>query len=178
MRTLLALAILLAVGSGIAAAEEPSASEKKSVRFDDQTLLLAFEQHSADESLEEFIPAGENLEHWTHLAAIRVYQNLHDPGPLVKKMAKLLKEKNPQAPFSILENPTTGAVIIDFVTWPEDGSFAEFNIFKYSKRVGGGLLAEQYALRAYEDSQDFLKGLRPVRERLVDLMAKDGLQQP
>jgi hypothetical protein len=178
MRTLLALAMLIVAGSEIARSEGLAASEKKSVRFDGQTLLMAFEQHSADESLEEFIPAGENIERWTHLAAIRQYQNLHEPGPIVKMMAKRLKEKNPQAPFSIIENPTTGAVIIDFVTWPEDGSFAEFNIFKYSKRAGGGLVAEQYALRAYEDWQTFLKGLRPVRERLVDLMAKDGLQQP
>lgn len=178
MRMLLALAVLVAFGNTLAQADEPAAVAKKSVRFDGQTLLLAFEQSSDTESLEEFIPEGESLERWAHLAAIRRYENLHDPAPIVKMMAKRLKEKNPQAPFSIIENPTTGAVVIDFVTWPEDDSFAEFNIFKYSKRAGGGLVAEQYALRAYEDWQDFLKSLRPVRERLVDLMAKDGLQQP
>jgi hypothetical protein len=34
----------------------------------------------------------------------------------------------------------------------------------------------QCAVRAYGDSiRDFLKGLKPVRERLVNAMAQDGL---
>ena len=66
-------------------------------------------------------------------------------------------------------------MIVDFVVWPADASFVEWNVFKYAKRPEGGVVAEQYALRAYEDSEAFLKGLRPVRERLVELMTQ-GLQ--
>jgi hypothetical protein len=38
----------------------------------------------------------------------------------------------------MFENPKTGDVMVDFVTWVPDNSFAEFNVFKYSKRQGGG----------------------------------------
>jgi hypothetical protein len=72
--------------------------------------------------------------------------------------------------------PETGDVIVDFVVWPPDVSFVEFNVFKYSKREEGGIEAQQYAVRAYgKEGQEFLKGLKAVRERLVPLMAEDGL---
>jgi hypothetical protein len=76
----------------------------------------------------------------------------------------------------LIQNPTTGEVIVDFVTWPEDQAFVEFNVFKYSRKPGGGLVGQQYALREYQDTSVFLRGLRPVRERLVGLMAKEGLR--
>ena len=52
----------------------------------------------------------------------------------------------------------------------------ELNIFKYARKPGGGLVAQQYALRDYQDTTGFLRRLRPVRERLVGLMAKEGLR--
>jgi hypothetical protein len=76
---------------------------------------------------------------------------------------------------SNLDNARPLATMVDFVTWMPDNSFAEFNVFKYSKRQGGGLVAQQYALRAYKGITNFLKGLGPVRKRLVDLMATEGL---
>jgi hypothetical protein len=67
-------------------------------------------------------------------------------------------------------------VIVDFVTWPADRAFVELNIFKYARKPGGGLVAQQYALRDYQDTTGFLRSLGPVRERLVGLMAKEGLR--
>jgi hypothetical protein len=54
-------------------------------------------------------------------------------------------------------------------------AFVEFNVWKYRRRDGGGLVAHQYALRDYRDPKEFLRGLRPVRQRLVRLMAEGGL---
>ncbi len=187
MRALVAMGLLLACVSTTLADDEPetktaatnettAAKSKKSVQFDGETLILAFEQNGDEQSLQEFILEGQNLDKWTKLAAIRQYEKLDDPKALVQAMAKRLKETNADAPFSIMEQEDDDAVIIDFVTWPEDGSFVEFNIFKYRKRPEGGLIAEQYALRAYENSEEFLSLLRPLRERLVDVMATTGLE--
>ena len=88
----------------------------------------------------------------------------------------MLKKQNPLASSSLIQNPKTGEVIADFITWPPDQAFVEFNIFKYSRKPGGGLIAQQYALREYRDTTTFLKEFKPVRARLVDLMAKGGLQ--
>jgi hypothetical protein len=126
--------------------------------------------------MKEFIPAGEKLESWTKFAALLEYPKLSDPKAVVANLVRALKQQNPDAPSSVIENPKTGEVIVDFVTWPPDNKFAEFNVFKYSKKPGGGLVAQQYALREYKDVTGFLKGLKPVRTRLVDLMAKEGLQ--
>jgi len=156
--------------------EQPVGAPAKAVHFDGETLPLAFEQANQTETLAEYIPAGQTLERWTQLAAIRHFRVRLDPAAAVGALARRLKETNPLAPSKILENPQTGEVMIDFVTWPESGEFVEFNIFKYHKAPDGTLVAEQYALRAYEDSEDFLRKLRPVRERLVELMAREGLQ--
>ena len=52
-------------------------------------------------------------------------------------------------------------MIVDFVTWPADPAFVEFNIFKYTRKPGGGLVAQQYALRDYQDTTGFLRSLGP-----------------
>ncbi|MEX2114893.1 MAG: hypothetical protein WD845_16995 [Pirellulales bacterium] len=177
MRFAIAALACMACCSTVARASDDSAGPaKESVRFDGHLLDLASQDETPGQSLKEYIPAGETLEHWTKLAAIREYDALDDPKPVVGEFLQQLKKQYPESPCSVIENPTTGEVIIDFVVWPADASFVEFNVFKYQKRTGGGLIAEQYALREYQDAEGFLKGLRPVRERLVELMT-EGLQR-
>jgi hypothetical protein len=180
------IAAILFLATAAAYAEDPldnaQATKRESVKFDGQTLELAWENDDPSETIKEFIPAGENLEAWTHLASIREYPNLNDPKQVVDNLVRLVKERSPQSPAGILENPKTGAVIIHFVVWPEgqkspeDSPFVEFNIFRYQKRTGGGLVAQQYALRDYKRIKEFLRKLPDVRTRLIDEMAKSGLQ--
>jgi hypothetical protein len=175
MRHLITAAAFVICLVGIARSEEPTAEMKESVTFDGRTLVLAFEGSNPDSTIKEFVSKGETLESWTHLAGIFEYPDLHDPLALVREVDKLLKEKNPLARSAILENEKTGDVIIDFITWPEDGSFVEFNVFKYHKTGNDGVTAWQYAVREYKDQIPFLEELRPLRERLVAEMAETGL---
>jgi len=154
-------------------AEDPL--PKESVRFDGRTLVLASQGDNPGEHVKEYIPADQKLDSWTQLASIRDYPKLDDPKTLASNLVRMLKAQNPQAPSRMIQNPTTGDVIVDFVTWNENGAFAEFNVFRYAKKPGGGLVAQQYAVRDYKDVRAFLKNLAPLRNRLVDLMAKDGL---
>ncbi len=156
-------------------ADKNAPPAEHSVRFDGNVLNLASQEQGSGRTLKEYIPEGETLETWTKLASVRQYDNLHDPKAVVGALIEELRKQYPESPSSVIQNPTTGEVIVDFVVWPPDGSFVEFDVFKYQKRAEGGLIAEQYALREYRDVEGFLKGLRPVRERLVELMA-DGLQ--
>lgn len=143
--------------------------------FDGQLLVLAWQGGSAGETVREYVPPGETLGSWTKLASIREYPKLDEPRAVAANLVRALKQQNPAAQSAMIENPATGEVIVDFVTWPADRAFVEFNIFKYARRPGGGLVAHQYALREYQDTTGFLRSLRPVRERLVGLMAKEGL---
>jgi hypothetical protein len=175
MRVLGAMAAVLC-GALAIADDQPAATPPESVQFDGQTLVLAWQGGNAGESVKEFIPAGQNLDSWTHLASIREYSKLDDPKALAGALVRQLKEKYPLSPSAIIENPQTGEAIVDFVVWPQDGSFVEFNVFKYGNRPGGGVRAEQYARREYENPEAFLKGLRPIRQRLVEEMTR-GLQR-
>lgn len=163
--------LLLALCLGIAVHAQPTR-----VTFDGQVLVFAWQGGVAGETAREYIPAGEKLESWTKLASIREYPKLDDPRAVAANLVRALKQQNPAAQSAIIENPTTGEVIVDFVTWPADRAFVELNVFKYSRKPGGGLVAQQYAVRDYQDTTAFLRGLKPVRERLVGLMAKEGLR--
>ena len=60
----------------------------------------------------------------------------------------------------MLQNPKNGDVVLNFLVWPDDGSFAEFNVFQYHKQADGGLVSYQYAARAYGDEvETFIKSL-------------------
>jgi hypothetical protein len=158
------------------APEHRTAPPPESVTFDGQTLIFAAQSENQGETVREYIPAGQRLESWTRLASIREYPNLNDPKAVVANLIQALKQQNPQARSAVAENRESGEIVVDFVTWPPDESFVEFNVFKYSRTEGGGLIAHQYALRDYEDPKGFLRGLKPVRARLVKLMAEEGLK--
>jgi hypothetical protein len=163
----------LIAAAGLAGPAESSAQQ--SVTFDGRTLVLAWEGENRMERIREYIPENEKLDSWTTLASIRHYPNLNDPKAVVANLVRLLKQKTPKAPSAVQDNANTGEVVVDFVTWPPDESFVEFNVWKYRRADTGGLVAHQYALRDYQDPKGFLRRLKPVRERLVRLMAERGL---
>jgi hypothetical protein len=138
--------------------------------FDGQILVLAWQGGTPGEVVREYIPFGEKL------ASIREYAKLDDPRAVAANLVRALKQQNPAAQSAMIENPATGEVMVDFVTWLVDRAFVEVNIFKYARKPGGGLVAQQYALREYQDTTGFLRSLRPVRDRLVGLMAREGLR--
>ena len=162
---------------GLARADDQFSAPKESLTFDGQTLYLAFENNSRPpgEHIKEYIADGEKLDSWTRLAAFHTYPQPDDPKFFAANLIRIMKQDNPDAQGRVIQNPTTGEVIVDFVTWDAGGAFAEFNVFRIAKNTGGGLVAEQYAVRDYKDVRAFLKNLGPLRQRLVALMAKDGL---
>jgi hypothetical protein len=139
--------------------------------------VSAWQGGAPGETAREYIPPREKLASWTKLASIREYPKLDDPRAVAANPVRALKQQNPAAQSATIENPTTGEVIVDFVTWPADRTFVEFNIFKYTRRPGGGLVAQQYAVREYQDTTGFLRGLRPAGARPPRrVMANEGLR--
>jgi hypothetical protein len=170
----LALAITLTVA--IARAAEPT-SPPQSLRFDNQTLNLAWQGGTPDAPIYEYVPAGENLDRWTHLASIREYHSIDDAKALAAGTLQDVKQNYLGAPTQIVENPNNGDVMVDFLVGPPDGSFVEYNVFQYSKRPQGGTVAQQYARRAYgDDVEAFGKNISATRDRLLNEMADHGLE--
>lgn len=146
------------------------------ISFDGKRLVQADQGKTAVETWREFLPPGDGFQRWTVLASIREYPGHDDPRALAGELVRALKRSTPDAPMSMIQHPQSGDVIVDFITWPADRAFVEFNLFRYGKRPGGGVVAQQYALRAHGDASDFLRKLETERPRLVDAMAKHGLQ--
>jgi len=158
-------------------AAEPTLSTAKSVTFNGQTLNLAWEGGQAGAAIREYLPAGEQLENWRHLASIREYADLNDPRELAAGTLQTVQQTYPGAPHNMADNPETGETVIDFLVGPPNGSFVEYNIFKYAKRPEGGVIAQQYAVRNYDNPAEFTeKELPAIRGRVINEMATDGLQ--
>src|SRR5262249_9678018 len=150
MRTIRLIFVLLLTSILLHAQDRPAAG-KPGVQFDGTTLWFVSGNETASERLKEYLPEGQKLESWTKLASIREYPNLNDPRAVAENLVRALKQQNPAAQSAMIQNPKTGEVIVDFVTWPSDTAFVEFNIFRYSRNPRGGLIAQQYALREYKD---------------------------
>jgi hypothetical protein len=150
----------------------------KYVKFDGLQLNLAWQSEDPELPVAEFIPKGETLEKWTHLASIRRFPQQDDPQALAKTTVEGVAEQYPGAPTNIQNDPQGSDAVIEFVVSPPDDSFAEYNVFRYAKDPKGGVVAEQYALRGYGDRQEFLDSLTEQRQRLLDEMAATGLEMP
>jgi hypothetical protein len=145
------------------------------IQFDGGKLFLAWQANNDGDTIKEFIPTGQNLDTWTKLAAVREFPKLNDARGFAEMMVQKLREDSPDAPSTISENKNAREVVLDFVAWPKDKSFVEFNVWKLRELPGGGIVADQYAVRDYTDPEGFAKNLKTVRERLVQAMNKDGL---
>lgn len=152
------------------------ATQTEQITFDGQKLKLAFDATSEGDTIKEYIPDGEKLQKWTKLASIREYPKLNDAHELAAAVIREVEEKNPKADAHLKQNEETGETVIDFIVWPEDKSFVEFNVFKFKKNEDGGVASEQYAVREYKEPEKFVQELAALRERLVEKMTEGGLQ--
>lgn len=108
------------------------------------------------DKLVEFVRDGESLEQWTKLIAYR-YQHLprlgNEPRQVVAGMARVVMANNPQAQSRITFDKKSNEAVIDFLTWPPDKRFLEFNVFRYARSAdGSAVLSLQLAYRFTDTS--------------------------
>lgn len=107
-------------------------------------------QNLPSNKLIEYVRDGETFEKWTKLVGYAYKKVLgldNSPPKFAAALGQAVKATNPGAQFQIVENPTTGEVLIDFLTWPKDGSYMEFNVFKIKKADDGlGIYTLQLAM--------------------------------
>jgi hypothetical protein len=106
---------------------------------------------------------------------VRENSNADDPLKFAEGLSRVTKQHNPVAQTAIIHNAEANVAIIDFITWPPDVSFVEFNVFRIEKSGAGGLIAYQYAVREYKDPREFMTGLSSLRQRLQMEMITRGL---
>jgi hypothetical protein len=122
--------------------------------------------------LVEYIREDESFEKWTKLVGFR-YQQLpriqNDPTKLAPAMAKIVKASNPRAQTRVIVNREKGEAVVDFLTWPSDGSYMEFNVFRYVRSAdGNGIVSLQLAHRFTDVSAEGAEKFKKLRESWVN----------
>lgn len=123
------------------------------------------------DKLLEFVREHESFEEWTKLIGYR-YQQLpgieNDPRKMAVGMARALKAANPQAQSRVAVNERTNEVLIDFLTWPPDGRFMEFNIFRLARSADGkAVVSLQLAYRFRDTTANGAENLKRVRDAWI-----------
>lgn len=149
-------------------AAETASTEKKSIEYDGEAYLLAHTDATTDQALEEYLREGETLENWTKMVSVRAFKSFNDPKELVRLFVGELKKQHPNAPYEVARIPETREVLLDFVTWPPDGTYAEINIWKFRK-ISAGVVAFQFALRK-GDTRAVLTEYKKTRPQMLQVM--------
>jgi hypothetical protein len=123
------------------------------------------------DKLIEFIRSSETFENWTKLVGYR-YQQLpkldNDPRKTALSLERIVKMKNPRAKARVITNKRTNEAIIDFLTWPKDGKYMEFNVFRYTKSPDGkAVVSLQLAYRFTEASPKGIEKFKKIRSDWV-----------
>jgi len=151
---LLPLSLLILLCATASAAERTIAQSAlpEQITFQDVTLHKAFEEAKDGAFITEYIPEGETLEHWNHLFAVRREKSALTPIQRAGGISVHLKKTNPEFRSQVLEDKKTGNAGIDFLIWPQDNSFGEFNTWKFMQGEPGWLYSFQYGFRGYADT--------------------------
>ncbi|WP_419786513.1 hypothetical protein [Pseudodesulfovibrio sp.] len=133
----------------------PQTALPEAITFQGVTMHKADEQAANGTFITEYIPKGETLKHWTHLFAVRREASKLTPKERAAGFAAYLKKLNSQFRSQVLFDKKTGNTGIDFLIWPKDDSFGEFNTWKYMQGEPGWLYSFQYGVRGYTDTPSY-----------------------
>lgn len=144
---------------------------KPYIKIGDQKMFLAYTPGLAANGLREYLPAGETLGNWARLASVRVFPDLDDPAAFLKKVADGVKRSHPAARYQLLEAKGGGPLVLDFLTFPPEGSrdnYAEWNLMRAKHVEGKGLAVYQYAMRIYGPSENSASEIKAERAKMLD----------
>jgi hypothetical protein len=143
---------------------------KTNVTVGDTTFLLASEEGNNNGKLREYLPIGENFDHWFHLVAVREFPKLDDPKKYIAAFAQQYHAKFPQMQFQVAQDVSTGDWTIDFLEYPTSGTlqFLEWNFFRAHKSPRG-LMVYQHAVRFYYsgDMQPAADSFKETRKKML-----------
>lgn len=174
MRHILYVAFVAAFVTSSRAADEAE-TPVETVRFGSQSFELAWKIESASNNMKEFIPKGESLRNWKSFVGVYEYPLIDDPRAFAYQMSQSIKHQNPRAQSSMTYDAQKGIAMLDFVTWPVDARFIEYNVFKFERDESKGIVGYQYAVRDYDDKKAFFANLETLRKQSLKTMSEEGV---
>ena len=148
-RTKTVSGIVFAVAAALTCSGTLAAEEVVQVGSD--VFHLAFSESADAGSIKEFVPAGETIENWSTMVAVRYFEHVDSPEDYIRNMAEEYRRLMPHMRFAVSQLEQTGAWDIDFIMYPrgeETSGFVEWNYFRAEPRgAGEGLVVNQYVVR-------------------------------
>ena len=123
---------------------------ERSIVIGKDTFILAYSEENKNGRLQEFVRPSENLESWTELIGVRIFQSLDSPKQYIENMAAEYRKRFPLNQFAVFENKETKAWMIDYIIFPPemDKGIIEWNYFVAVKSPSGtGITVNQFAAR-------------------------------
>lgn len=117
-------------------------------------FVLKSKEGDNEQTIEEYIPEGQNFDNYKDLFAIRTSRNVTDPKKFRDAFAQNLTTKYKNKSVTIFDNKETGGYYLFFSVIDPGNTFVEYNGFKYMKNdQGEGIKNFQFVVRDYDDER-------------------------
>jgi hypothetical protein len=155
---------------------------KGPLTFNGTSFQLAWTSNPADNYfIQEYLPAGENVEHFHHMMSLFLETGHTTLKKVVsEKVAELdqRKKTDPTCHYLLIQNPDSSEYILDFVLGESKNdkmTTEEFTIYRFKEVDLGnnkkGVLIFAFSKRAYgNDITPFYQNLKTDREKLINAM--------
>jgi hypothetical protein len=152
----------------VAIAFTAAAKAQPTIAIGDVKLALAFTSKDSPESIREYIPKGESLDHWSRMASVRVFPKEKKPLDYLQRVGAGIPRTHPAARAQLLKHDKTGDNILDFLMFTADSSTAEWNLMRARYERGKGLIVYQYAVRFYTVDKSLGPAIVAERLKMID----------
>jgi hypothetical protein len=127
------------------------------IKIGDKEFVRVTDEENSVNSLREYIPKGETLDHWNRLASVRIFKNQNDPKKFLGNLASVVSAKTPVNSCRFYRNSKTKDIVLEFLELspPSDKLHCvEWNMMRAKFVDGTGLVVFQYAMRLYAPVDD------------------------
>ena len=154
------------------------------IAFDGTSYELAWSSRPAPNYIkQEYVPSGQNVERYTRMLLVEAVTGGVKTVDAVRNQVDMLnkrKSSDPLVKMNIIQNESTGEVLLDFLVSSKDANgeyVVEWNGYRYApyRSVSGqsGVLLNAISHRAYgnENAKAFMSGLKELRAKQIKALA-------
>jgi hypothetical protein len=171
----------------LAEGEDKNATAKLYIEFGERHFNLAYSAEENGQVVREYLPEGDNLEHWNELMSVHVFPQISKEiaaDGYLTALAADVEGSNPAARYAFLKGKNSDQMVLDFLVFGDKpDSYAEWNLMRADYTEGKGLTLYQYAKRYYTENWDAEqaaksgKDITDHRDANLDLFEKADFQE-
>ena len=176
-RLVAALALVCLTGSVVVAQEDAVGAPGPFV-LEGESFELAWTSHPTETFYkQEYLPQGQSLKAYEQMFMVDVLTNGLSVREAAGTMVDGLKERQENDPvvnFALIENETTGEIILDFVLSDDSSGtvIVEWNAYRYVP-LEDGVAMFGISRRGYDDrASELLRGLKSWRMGTIEALAR------